>query len=166
MKKLILIGGTMGIGKTTICQELKKKLNNSIFLDGDWAWDMHPFIVNDETKKMVMNNIIYNLNQFIHCSHIETIIFGWVMHEQSIIDEILDRLDTNDIKVYNISLICSEKQLRRNIEKDIEQGLRTRLDIQKSINRLPMYQVLKTQQIDVTDRDIQELVGQLKLMIG
>ncbi|WP_245249283.1 AAA family ATPase [Vagococcus allomyrinae] len=35
MKKLILIGGTMGIGKTTISQELKHLLPNSVFLDGD-----------------------------------------------------------------------------------------------------------------------------------
>ena len=51
MKTLYLIGGTMGIGKTTACRLLKTKLPDSVFLDGDWCWDMHPFIVNDETKK-------------------------------------------------------------------------------------------------------------------
>ena len=33
MKKLYLIGGTMGIGKTTTCQVLKTKLDKSVFLD-------------------------------------------------------------------------------------------------------------------------------------
>ena len=86
MKKLILIGGTMGVGKTATSSLLKQKLNQSVFLDGDWCWDMHPFVVNIETKAMVMNNIVYQLNQFISCSEIENIIFCWVMHEQSIID--------------------------------------------------------------------------------
>ena len=62
MKKLYLIGGTMGVGKTTTCQVLKRKLDRSVFIDGDWCWDMHPFIVDEETKTMVMNNIVYQLN--------------------------------------------------------------------------------------------------------
>ena len=70
MKKLILIGGTMGVGKTATSSLLKQKLNQSVFLDGDWCWDMHPFVVNRETKAMVMNNIVYQLNQFISCSEI------------------------------------------------------------------------------------------------
>lgn len=35
MKTVYLIGGTMGVGKTTVCQCLKRKLENSVFLDGD-----------------------------------------------------------------------------------------------------------------------------------
>ena len=41
----------MGVGKTTVSHLLKKELHHSVMLDGDWCWDMHPFIVNDETKK-------------------------------------------------------------------------------------------------------------------
>ncbi|MEG0593395.1 MAG: AAA family ATPase [Coprobacillus sp.] len=166
MKNLFLISGTMGIGKTTICQELKKSLDKSVFLDGDWCWDIHPFIVNEETKKMVFNNIVYQLNQFIHCSQIENVIFGWVMHEQSIIDEILSRIDTNNVIVYSVSLICSEEQLRNNFKKDIALGLRKEEDIQKSINRLSMYKALNTKHIDITNKSIQEVVIELKSMIG
>ncbi len=49
----------MGAGKTTVCNILKKKLKNSVFLDGDWCWDMEPFQVTEETKAMVMDNITY-----------------------------------------------------------------------------------------------------------
>lgn len=50
MKNIFLIGGTMGVGKTTTCRFLKEKLHNSVFLDGDWCWDMNPFQVTEETK--------------------------------------------------------------------------------------------------------------------
>ena len=43
MKRLFIIGGTMGVGKSTVCQELKTMLPNSVFLDGDWCWDSRPF---------------------------------------------------------------------------------------------------------------------------
>ena len=79
MKTVYLIGGTMGVGKTTVCQCLKRKLENSVFLDGDWCWDSYPFQVTEETKRMVIENICFLLNQFIHCSAYSDIIFGWVM---------------------------------------------------------------------------------------
>ena len=59
MKTLYMVGGTMGIGKTTVCQQLKQDLPNSVFLDGDWCWDASPFQVTDETKAMVTNNICF-----------------------------------------------------------------------------------------------------------
>ncbi len=35
MKNLYIVGGPMGVGKTTVCQKLKSLLPNSVFLDGD-----------------------------------------------------------------------------------------------------------------------------------
>ena len=52
MKRLYVIGGTMGVGKTTVCRRLARRLPNSAFLDGDWCWDMHPFQVTEETRRM------------------------------------------------------------------------------------------------------------------
>ena len=63
--------------KTTISQQLKQDLPNSVFLDGDWCWDSNPFHVTEETKVMVVDNICHLLNNFIHCSAYENIIFCW-----------------------------------------------------------------------------------------
>ena len=49
-KKLFIVNGAMGVGKT-------KKLQNSVWLDGDWCWMINPFVVNEENKRMVINNI-------------------------------------------------------------------------------------------------------------
>ena len=99
----------MGVGKTAVCKELKARLNRSVFLDGDWCWDANPFQVTEETKAMVMANICFLLDQFIHCSAYDHIIFCWVMHEQSIIDGIVSRLDTANCEVKAVSLMCSER---------------------------------------------------------
>ena len=53
-KHCILINGTMGVGKTTVCKELMKLLPASVFLDGDWCWYSHPFTVTEQTKQVVM----------------------------------------------------------------------------------------------------------------
>lgn len=158
MKKLIMIGGTMGVGKTTISQLLKKELNYSVMLDGDWCWDMHPFIVNDETKKMVMDNIVYQLQSFIHCSVIENIIFCWVLHDQSIIDEICQRLDTSDCQVYPISLLCHESVLRQHLQKDIDLKIRDESVIERSIERMNHYHTLLTYKIDISSLSQKEIL--------
>ena len=150
MKNIYLVGGTMGVEKTATCQILKKKWPDCVFLDGDWCWDMQPFRVTSETKKMVMENIYFMLNQFIRCSAYENIIFCWVMHEQAIIDEILSKLDTENCLVHTISLICDADELRKHLQKDIDAGIRSEDVIQRSIARLGLYEKLDTEKIDVT----------------
>lgn len=162
MKKLIMIGGTMGVGKTTVSQRLKKDLDRSVFLDGDWCWDMHPFVVNEETKEMVMNNITYQLQQFLNCTSIDYILFCWVMHEQAIIDEILSRLNLIDVEVYLISLVCSREALTKRIQRDIDAGLRQKDVLERSLERLEMYESLKTIKIDVSYLEIDDVVKELK----
>lgn len=159
MKTLYLIGGTMGVGKTTISKQLKQALNQSVFLDGDWCWDMHPFIVNKETKAMVLDNICHLLNNFIHCSSYENIIFCWVMHEQSIIDDILKKLDTSNLNIKSISLISDEASLTQRIAKDIASNLRQPDVLKRSLERLAMYQELNTIKIDTSNRDIPTIIN-------
>ena len=150
MIKLYMIGGTMGVGKTSACQILKQKLDNSVFLDGDWCWDMHPFQVTQETKKMVLENIAFLLNNFIQCSAYENIIFCWVMHEQDIIDDILSRLDTAGCQIRSISFVCSQEALRARLQKDVNMGIRTADVIPRSLERVSMYEKLDSVKIDIS----------------
>ncbi len=151
MKKLYIIGGTMGVGKTTVCNILKKRLDMSVMLDGDWCWDINPFIVNSCTKKLVLDNICYMLNNFIGCNEIENIIFCWVLHNQEIIDTILSRINLSDCEIINISLVCDQKNLIKRLEKDILSGKRNNDIIDRSVNRLACYSSLKTLKIDTSN---------------
>ena len=164
MKTLYMIGGTMGIGKTTVCQQLKQDLPNSVFLDGDWCWDASPFQVTDETKAMVINNICYVLNNFLKCSAYENIIFCWVMHEQSIINSILEKLDTQNCEVKCISLVADEKTLRERLTMDVERGIRSEEIIERSIERIPMYQALNTIKIDTNTKTVAMIANEIKLL--
>lgn len=162
MKTLYLISGTMGVGKTTVCQLLKKQLTKSVFLDGDWCWDADPFQVTEETKIMVLKNICYLLNQFIHCTAYDNVIFCWVMHDQTIIDSILAGIDTDACDIKQISLICDEASLRKRLEQDIIQGIRTEDVIQRSVARIPSYQKLKTVKIDTSGKAIEAILRELE----
>ncbi|MEN6413352.1 MAG: AAA family ATPase [Veillonellales bacterium] len=71
MKKLIIVNGTMGVGKSTVCQLLLDKLKPGVYLDGDWCWNMNPFIVSDENKAMVLDNIVHLLKNYLSNSGYE-----------------------------------------------------------------------------------------------
>jgi broad-specificity NMP kinase len=151
MKTLYLIGGPMGVGKTTVCQVLKKRLTGSVFLDGDWCWDMHPFQVTDETRAMVTDNIRHLLNNFIKCSAISHVLFAWVMHEQHIIDSLVSGLDLSDCTLKTASLICSPEVLTARLRSDVEAGIRSADIIDRSVARLPLYRTLQSVKLDVSE---------------
>lgn len=161
MKSLYLIGGTMGVGKTTVSQQLKQDLPNSVFLDGDWCWDASPFQVTEETKAMVTDNICYLLNSFLHCSAYENVIFCWVMHQQSIIDSIIEKLDVQNCNVKCISLILDEINLRERLTSDVKKGIRTADVIDRSVARIPLYQTLDTIKIDTSNKTVQMIADEI-----
>lgn len=150
-KNLYLIGGPMGVGKSTVGSCLKSSLPGSVYLDGDWCWDMHPFQVTEETRSMVMENISFLLNQFLHCSLCQHIIFTWVMHRQEIVDDLLSRLDTEGCQVHQISLVCHPEVLRARLEGDVAAGRRNMDVIPRSLAYLPLYQSVNGQHIDTSN---------------
>ena len=162
MKKVYIIGGTMGVGKTTVCQMLKFTMEKAVFLDGDWCWD--PRIVTEETKRMVKDNICHILNSFIHCSEYKNILFCWVMHEQSIIDDIIKGLDTENVMIRTISLTCDTNSLEERLREDILTGVRKADVLPRSLDRLPMYDELDTLKIDTSylmPDEVAELIAHL-----
>ena len=164
MKNLYMIGGTMGVGKTTVCQRLKMTLEHAVFLDGDWCWDAQPFVVNEETKAMVIRNICFLLNNFLHCSAYENIIFCWVMHEQEIIDSIVENLDMENCQLKCISLLAGERSLRDRLQKDVRRGLRRADVICRSMERIPLYQNLNTIKVETDGKSVQKIVDEIRLL--
>lgn len=150
MKRLYLTGGPMGVGKTTVCRALQKKLERSVFLDGDWCWDARPFQVTEETKTMVMENICFLLNNFLRCSVYDHVIFCWVMHRQEILDGLLSRLDTSNCTIRAVSLVCTKEALTARVEQDIRQGRRDADALARSLAYLPLYEAMDTEKLDVS----------------
>lgn len=168
MKKLLLVGGPMGVGKTAACRLLKERVDRSVFLDGDWCWDMHPFTVTHETCAMVTENIRFLLKQFLNCSEIDTVIFCWVMHQQSIIDELTSALDCkaeNQPQIIPVSLICTSEALTERLMNDIDHGIRQSDVIDRALERLTHYNELDTIKLDNTCMSVEETAAALRQLL-
>ena len=150
MKRLYLIGGPMGVGKTAACRCLQKRLERSVFLDGDWCWDAYPFQVTEETKAMVLDNIAHVLNNFLRCSAYDHVLFCWVLHRREIWEELLSRLDTGGCAVVKTALTCSPEALTARLERDVAAGLRAPDALERSLAYLPLYGALGVRLLDTT----------------
>lgn len=152
MKNFIIINGTMGVGKSETSRDLKKQLSNCVFLDGDWCWNMNPVQINDVTKKMVMDNIVYILRNFLTCPDFDNVIFCWDLHKESMIDEMMERLEGLEFKCHKYSLVCTEEALAKRIGIDFAEGRRTENILEKSLKWLHNYYEMNTEKIDVTSQ--------------
>ena len=87
--------------------------------------------------------------------------FCWVMHEQSIIDEITAALDTSRCRMVKISLLADEPTLRHRLSSDIAQGIRAANSIDRSVARIHMYQALDTIKIEAGNKKAQEIADEI-----
>lgn len=165
MKKLILVNGTMGVGKTAVCQALLETLEPAVFLDGDWCWLMRPFVVTDETKAMVMDNITHLLNNFLRASNFDYVIFCWVMQEQAILDEVLSKLLPGEYETHCFTLTASPEAITKRLQADIDSGLRQEDILARSLARLPLYGQLQTHKIDTTHLTIKQAAEEIAKVV-
>ena len=155
VRRCILINGTMGAGKTTVCKELMRRLPPSAFLDGDWCWYSDSFTVNDRTKEMVLQNIGFVLSNFLRCPDYQNILFCWVMDRQEILDEVIRRirpaLDDAQAQLFCVTLSVTSQVLRQRLQRDVDAGLRQPDIVERSLARLPLYRELSTRKVDVSN---------------
>ena len=166
-KTLYLVGGPMGVGKSTACRELNRMLPRSVLLDGDWCWQADPFQVTPETKAVVLDNICHALGNFLRCSAYENVILCWVMHERAIVETILGRLPLAErgAQVRWVSLVASEEELRGRIGQDVDAGLREPSVMKRALAYLPLYRELGSELVDTTGRSPRE-VAELVANVG
>ncbi|HHE38953.1 MAG TPA: nucleotide kinase [Candidatus Cloacimonetes bacterium] len=153
-KKLLIINGTLGVGKTAVCEKLYKKLENSIWLDGDWCWMMNPFKVTEENKRMVEDNITHLLKNFLKNPTFEYVIFSWIIHQEYIYKILLNKLQSTNFELKKITLMCSENELLKRMKR----GKRSDEEIRKSIEYLKSYPEHDSIKIETSDISVDETV--------
>lgn len=166
MKHLLLINGTMGAGKSTVCRELNKALSNSVWLDGDWCWMADPFVVNESTKAMVMDNIQHVLRNFLLQEAYEHVLFCWVMDEEKILSEVEAGLQDIDCKITRITLRLQDETLKQHLQADIDQGIRKPGCIEQSFKRQKKYEALQSIKVDIDGLSVQDIICKIKKIIG
>ena len=124
---------------------LLSKLSHSAFLDGDDVWQINPFEVTEITKGIVERNVASILRNYLEANY-EYVILAWVLHQQSITDRLLSRLDDLKFNVHVFTLIADEGVLIRRLQTNKGRGT----DPNMALDRLRQSLKLRNEKIDTT----------------
>lgn len=125
MKNLIFINGTMGAGKSAVSRKLKKILAPSLFLDGDWCWDMEPFAPGAAERALVLRNIAFLLNNYLAFDGRGNVIFYWVMHKRAVVEDLLARLDLSGARFFFLLSTFRRRSLRAGFRATLRESCAT-----------------------------------------
>ena len=122
-QKLILITGSPCVGKTTVTDLLFQSYNNSAFFDGDWAWCVNPFSVEDPRLRDGDKVMSFALSNYLH-SRFDYVFFSSVviLAEDGIRANILRNITAKDYQLIAFTLKCTEETLAQRHRKRGDQG--------------------------------------------
>lgn len=134
MKKLIVILGPNGVGKSAAAEAFLEKHTKCAYVDADWCRAVNPFAFTPCTKKAVTENIYCVFKNYLLCEDIDQIVFPYGLHgeRREILDTVIHRLEEDGIvfRFFPIVLKCSMQENRRRCEQDgrdaqrIERGMK------------------------------------------
>ena len=80
MKKIVILIGSNGVGKSTTAEAFMQQEKKCAYIDSDACRAMNPFSHTPATKKTVIENIYCLFRNYLLCVDIETIVFPYSFH--------------------------------------------------------------------------------------
>ena len=161
-KKLVVINGTMGSGKTEISKVLFTSLNNCAWIDGDWCWNVHPYTeISEEDKEKFIQNITNLLNSYLTSKSIEIVIFSWVIPQTEILNTILEKIFV-DYQLNWVTLLVSKEELENRIKKRWKYESRDIGEYERSILYMDkFFKNMNSYKLDTSGKEIDFLANHL-----
>ncbi len=116
-QKLILVTGSPCVGKTTVTDQLFTSYENSAFFDGDWAWCVNPFSLQDPRLRGGDKTMSFALSNYLDLGFDYVFFSSVVIQGQGIRDGILRGITAKDYDVVPFVLTCTEETLRERHHK-------------------------------------------------
>lgn len=159
MKTLIFINGPNGVGKSTLCSSLIKRLPHSSWLESEWCRCINPFDLTPEIAEMTVVNMTTLLRGYLQCSLVDYVIFNYGLHgpRKRIFENVIDNLRDISFRLLPITLMCSEEE---NINRMIHNG-RYPERIQSGLKTRQLYENSIYQTIDTTKLTVDETVAEI-----
>ena len=159
MTTFIFIHGPNGVGKSSVCHALQRKLQHSARLESEWCRMINPFILTEESIALTIANMTQMLQNYLSCSWLDYVIMPYGFHgaRQHIWDTVQAKLQSIPHNFVPITLTCSEGE---NIARMVHDG-RSRERIQRAIAVRCLYESLPYPRIDTTSLTIDQTVDRV-----
>lgn len=137
--KIVILNGPMGVGKTTVGRYIADNSSGTAFIDGDWCFDLHPFIGDFETKSMAIDNILHMVGNYKKCTKCDMIVLAWLIDEKWVKYRLLNGLLKLGLEVRYWTLVSDRERLIQRWEKDKVCEWRTQEWLEISVRSLDYF---------------------------
>ena len=155
---LIIIAGSPCVGKTTVTQKLFGSYENSAYFDGDWAWCVNPFSVDDPRLRNGDKTMSFALSTYLNSGFDYVFFSSVVVVDKTIREAILKDITAKDYSVIGITLTCSEETLRERHKKRGDQN-------ECSFFWLHLKPYESDYVINTDNKSVQQIVDEIKAIV-
>ena len=114
---IIIINGSLGVGKTSVAEELHWKFDKSIHLDGDAIGNVHPFKIYDEARIDHLYRTLALLVEFHQQNGYHNFVINYVFESAKSLQDLLNLLKPLDTSIHVYWLTCNEQEQARRIRE-------------------------------------------------
>lgn len=120
---IIIINGSLGVGKTSVADELRYKFDKSVNLDGDAIGDVHPFKIYDNVRINHVYRTLELLVGFHQLNGYHNFVINYVFESAQSLQALLDLLRPLDPSIYTYWLTCDAEEQAKRIRKRKRESL-------------------------------------------
>ena len=107
---IIIINGSLGVGKSSVSEELHYKFDKSVYLDGDYIGYVHPFEIYDQLRIDYLYRTLELLVRFHQQHGYHNFVINYVFESSESLRELLDQLTPLDASIHTYWLTCAEDE--------------------------------------------------------
>ena len=107
---IIIINGSLGVGKSSVAEELHWKFDKSVHLDGDYIGDVHPFGIYDEARLDHLYRTLALLIDFHQQNGYHSFVINYVFESPDSLQSLIALLRPLDPSIHTYWLTCDEEE--------------------------------------------------------
>ena len=158
---IIILNGSVGVGKTTTAWALSQSFDKSVMLDGDYIGAVHPFEIYDDVRVAYLYKTLVHLIGFHQAHGYENFVINYVFESPELLAALTGLLERLDSRTYIFWLTCApeeqrERILRRNTEQ-VTWELGRFTELNTILEAASHYGNIGTQ-LDTTNKSVAEIV--------
>lgn len=132
---IIIINGSLGVGKTSVAEQLLWKFEKSIHLDGDAIGDIHPFEIYDDARIDHLYRTLALLVGFHQQNGYHNFVINYIFESAKSLQDLLNLLKPLDESIHVYWLTCDEdeqaKRIRARARNDLDWELARFVELQR-----------------------------------
>ena len=112
---IVILNGSVGVGKTAVSWCLNERFEKSVMLDGDHIGAVHPFEIYDDARVDHLYKTLVHLTSFHRENGYSDFVINYVFENAATLAALVALLRPTDTNIHRFWITCSEIEQERRI---------------------------------------------------